>query len=99
MPAAPPTLKGVTPMAPYGLTLFSFLDARGVEQQFTTADPAAAHAYASRHRLVVLRRDGPQAGRPAGGSAPEPPPAGGAARPGGGGGGGGGPRPSAFPGG
>ena len=42
-------------MAPYELTLFSFLDARGVEQKFTTTDPAAAHAHASRHGLVVLR--------------------------------------------
>ena len=42
-------------MAPYELTLFSFLDSQGVEQKFTTADPAAAHAHASRHGLVVLR--------------------------------------------
>lgn len=42
-------------MAPYQLTLFSFLDANGVEQSFTTTSPEAAQAYASRHRLSVLR--------------------------------------------
>jgi hypothetical protein len=42
-------------MAPYELTLYSFLDAAGVEQPFTTADPEAARAHAARHRLLVLR--------------------------------------------
>ena len=42
-------------MAPYELTLFSFLNSQGVEQPFTTTDPGLAHAYASRHGLVVLR--------------------------------------------
>jgi hypothetical protein len=42
-------------MAPYELTLFSFLDSQGVEQDFTTSDPGTAHAYASRHGLVVVR--------------------------------------------
>ena len=42
-------------MAPYELILFSFLDAQGVEQDYTTTDPATAHAYASRRGLVVLR--------------------------------------------
>jgi hypothetical protein len=42
-------------MAPYELTLFSFLDARGVEQPFTTLDPEQARAHAARHHLVVLR--------------------------------------------
>jgi hypothetical protein len=42
-------------MAPYELTLFSFLDARGVEQSFTTTDPKAARVHAARHRLVMVR--------------------------------------------
>jgi hypothetical protein len=42
-------------MAPFELTLFSFLDEAGVEQPFTTADPEVARAHAARHRLVVLR--------------------------------------------
>jgi hypothetical protein len=42
-------------MAPYELVLFSFLDAAGVEQSFTTTDPEAARAHAARHRLLVLR--------------------------------------------
>src|SRR5262249_22446345 len=42
-------------MAPFELTLFSFLDASAVEQPFTTTDPEAAWAHAARHRLVVLR--------------------------------------------
>lgn len=42
-------------MAPYELTLFSFLDASGVEQPFTTTDPEIAHAHAAEHGLVVLR--------------------------------------------
>jgi hypothetical protein len=42
-------------MAPYELTLFSFLDSQGVEQDYTTPDPGTAHAYASRHGLVVVR--------------------------------------------
>jgi hypothetical protein len=41
-------------MAPFELSLFSFLDAAGVEQAFTTPDPEAAHAHAARHRLLVL---------------------------------------------
>jgi hypothetical protein len=41
-------------LAPYELTLFSFLDADGKEQDFTTTDPAAAQAHASRHGLVIL---------------------------------------------
>jgi hypothetical protein len=41
-------------MAPYELTLFSFLDASGVEQSFTTADPEVAHAHAALHGLLVL---------------------------------------------
>jgi hypothetical protein len=41
-------------MAPYELTLFSFLDSAGNEQPFTTADPEAAHAHAARHGLLVL---------------------------------------------
>jgi hypothetical protein len=42
-------------MAPYKLTLFSFLDAAGAEQSFTTPDAEAARAHAARHRLLVLR--------------------------------------------
>jgi hypothetical protein len=42
-------------MAPYQLTLFSFLDAAGAEQPFTTPDREAARAHAARHRLLVLR--------------------------------------------
>lgn len=42
-------------MAPYQLTLFSFLDAKGVEQSFTTTSPELAQAHAKRHRLQVLR--------------------------------------------
>jgi hypothetical protein len=42
-------------MAPFELTLFSFLDEAGVEQPFTTTDPEMARAHAARHRLVVLR--------------------------------------------
>jgi hypothetical protein len=42
-------------MAPYELTLFSFLDEAGAEQTFTTTDPEVARAHAARHRLVVLR--------------------------------------------
>jgi hypothetical protein len=42
-------------MAPYKLTLFSFLDEAGVEQSFTTTDFEAARAHAARQRLVVLR--------------------------------------------
>jgi hypothetical protein len=41
-------------LAPYELTLFSFLDAEGREQDFTTTDPAVARARASRHGLVIL---------------------------------------------
>jgi hypothetical protein len=42
-------------MAPYELTLFSFVDAAGAEQPFTTTDPEAARAHAARHGLLVLR--------------------------------------------
>jgi hypothetical protein len=42
-------------MAPFELTLFSFLDAQGVEQAFTTTDARQAREHAARHRLVVLR--------------------------------------------
>ena len=42
-------------MAPFVLTLFSFLDAADVEQTFTTTDLEAAHAHAARHGLLVLR--------------------------------------------
>ncbi len=42
-------------MAPLELTLFSFLDAAGAEQPFTTTDPDAARAHAARHGLLVLR--------------------------------------------
>ena len=42
-------------MAPYELTLFSFIDTAGVEQPFTTTDPEAARAHATRHGLLVLR--------------------------------------------
>jgi hypothetical protein len=43
------------PTAPYELTLFSFLDAAGVEQPFTTTDPEVARTHAARHGLLVLR--------------------------------------------
>jgi hypothetical protein len=42
-------------MAPYELTLFSFLDAAGNEQSFTTTDAETARDHASRHGLVMLR--------------------------------------------
>jgi hypothetical protein len=42
-------------MAPYELTLFSFLDASGLEQPFTTTDLEVARAHAVQHGLVVLR--------------------------------------------
>jgi hypothetical protein len=42
-------------MAPFELTLFSFLDAQGVEQAFTTTDAQQARAHAARNHLVVLR--------------------------------------------
>jgi hypothetical protein len=41
-------------MAPYELTLFSFLDAAGTEQPFTTTDPEVARAHAAQHGLTVL---------------------------------------------
>jgi hypothetical protein len=41
-------------MAPFELTLFSFLDAQGVEQPFTTTDPEIARAHAAEHKLVML---------------------------------------------
>jgi hypothetical protein len=42
-------------MAPFEVTLFSFLDAHGVEQPFTTTDPEVARAHAARHGLTLLR--------------------------------------------
>jgi hypothetical protein len=42
-------------MASFELTLFSFLDASGLEQSFTSADPEVARAHAAQHGLVVLR--------------------------------------------
>jgi hypothetical protein len=42
-------------MAPYELTLFSFLDAAGVEQPFTTTDQEVARAHAAQNGLVMLR--------------------------------------------
>jgi hypothetical protein len=42
-------------LAPYELTLFSFLDSAGKEQDFTTTDPAAAQAHATKHGLVLVR--------------------------------------------
>jgi hypothetical protein len=41
-------------MAPFELTLYSFLDAEGVEQPLTTTDERQARAHAAAHRLVVL---------------------------------------------
>jgi hypothetical protein len=42
-------------MAPYEIIVFSFLDAAGVEQPFTTTDSEAARNHAARHGLLVLR--------------------------------------------
>jgi hypothetical protein len=42
-------------MAPYELTLFSFLDTAGVEKSLTTTDPQAARAHAAQHGLLMLR--------------------------------------------
>jgi hypothetical protein len=42
-------------MAPYELTLFSFLDAAGVEQSLTTTDAECGRLHAARHGLVLLR--------------------------------------------
>ena len=42
-------------MAPYELTLFSFLDTAGVEQSFTTTDAKVARDHATRHGLLLLR--------------------------------------------
>jgi hypothetical protein len=42
-------------VAPYELTLFSFVDSQGIEQPFTTTDPEAARTHAAQHQLVVLR--------------------------------------------
>jgi hypothetical protein len=41
-------------LAPFELALFSFLDAAGVEQTFTTTDLKAARAHAARNGLLVL---------------------------------------------
>jgi hypothetical protein len=41
-------------MAPFELTLYSFLDAEGVEQPLTTTDEQQARTHAAQHRLVVL---------------------------------------------
>ena len=42
-------------MAPYELTLFSFLDTAGIEQSFTTTDPETARNHAAQHGLLTLR--------------------------------------------
>jgi hypothetical protein len=41
--------------APYELTLYSCVDARGVEQDFTSTDLEQARAHAARNKLVLLR--------------------------------------------
>jgi hypothetical protein len=41
-------------MAPFELTLYSFLDAHGVEQQFATTDEQQARAHAAQNGLVLL---------------------------------------------
>jgi hypothetical protein len=40
---------------PYDLTLYSFVDAQGVEQEHTSTDPEQARAHAARYRLLLLR--------------------------------------------
>jgi hypothetical protein len=47
--------KGESFVAPFELTLFSFLDTAGVEQPFTTADPEVARVHGIQHQLLVLR--------------------------------------------
>jgi hypothetical protein len=42
-------------MAPFELTVYSFLDAAGVEQPLTTTDPEQARAHAAQHGFIVLR--------------------------------------------
>jgi hypothetical protein len=42
-------------LAPYELTLFSFTDRHGKEQDFTTTDPNLAQDHAARHGLLILR--------------------------------------------
>jgi hypothetical protein len=46
---------GGSPIAPYELTLFSFLDAAGVEQALTITDAEVARDHAAQHGLVLLR--------------------------------------------
>ena len=41
-------------MATFELTLYSYLDANGVEQPFTTHDPQVARDHAARNNLVML---------------------------------------------
>jgi hypothetical protein len=41
-------------LAPYELTLFSFTDRHGKEQDFTTTDPNLAQDHAARHGLAIL---------------------------------------------
>jgi len=41
-------------LAPYELTLFSFTDRLGKEQEFTTTDPNLAQDHAARHGLAIL---------------------------------------------
>lgn len=42
-------------MAPYELTLFSFLDSAGVEHTFTTTDAKVARDHAARNGLLLFR--------------------------------------------
>jgi hypothetical protein len=42
-------------LAPYELTLFSFLDPAGKEQDFTTTDPSLAQSHATQHGLMILQ--------------------------------------------
>jgi hypothetical protein len=41
--------------APFELTLYSCVDAKGVEQDYTSTDLEQARAHAARNRLVLLR--------------------------------------------
>src|SRR5262249_8281356 len=51
----PHVAKGGPVLAPFELTLFSFLDPHGKEQDFTTTDPNLAQDHAARPRLLILR--------------------------------------------
>jgi hypothetical protein len=51
----PSTSHEDLPLAPYELTVFSFLDAAGVEQPFTITDPEQARVHAARNGLLALR--------------------------------------------